>query len=457
MREEIAGLIYLLLLKKQIVNSNKAIKTPKCIINIPKIASINYLKKQLEKINAETQRINAETQRINAGTQRINAGTQRINVFLPIITPFITILAAYIADRLGLNLPLYLWIILIVGIFLVILSSIFIGGDKNDIDNNLNERVEERITKIESTNNQIKSEVEKLSNKVDELDKNSGIIVKKSPLWTNLKLVLLPLFAGFLGALTFAIISRIPILKSKREIANSNQAAEQAIQDYRKSMTDILLDEEHRKMLFAHDNSVLDLARALTIGILRRLKDDIDRRGVVIDFLRDASLYRFIFKNASLRKIKLSGAELSFVNLEKANLEEVELQKANLYEANLQEADLLKANLQEADLSKANLEGSNLRRANLEGSNLRRANLEGSNLRRANLSDADLEGSNLGRAYLRGANLRRANLIFAENLTPKQIKLACDWEKAIYKENESENTKYIEELKKDKSSDPKGV
>ncbi len=63
------------------------------------------------------------------------------------------------------------------------------------------------------------------------------------------------------------------------------------------------------------------------------------------------------------------------------------------------------------------------------------------------------------------------NLNGVENLTPEQIKSACFWEEAIYKgewdweektktwraKNEQvkqANTKYIEGLKKDKSSDP---
>ena len=87
----------------------------------------------------------------------------------------------------------------------------------------------------------------------------------------------------------------------------------------------------------------------------------------------------------------------------------------------------------------------NLSEAYLREAILFRANLWGANLREAYLREADLREAYLERAYLGGAR----------NLAPKQIKLACDWETAIYKGNESENTKYIEELKKDKPSDPK--
>ena len=161
--------------------------------------------------------------------------------------------------------------------------------------------------------------------------------------------------------------------------------------------------------------------------------------------LRGANLFGANLEGANLRGANLFGAILRGANLFGAYLRGANLEGAILTDANLERAYLLEAILTDAILTDANLRGANLRGANLRGANLREANLEGAILFRANLRGA----------YLEGANLRGANLIFAENLTPKQIKSACDWETAIYKGNESENTKYIEELKKDKSSDPK--
>ncbi|MGL4882937.1 MAG: pentapeptide repeat-containing protein, partial [Waterburya sp.] len=68
-------------------------------------------------------------------------------------------------------------------------------------------------------------------------------------------------------------------------------------------------------------------------------------------------------------------------------------------------------------------------------------------------------------ANLIDADLRGANLIDAKNLTNSQIKSACFWDQAIYKGHLDEkqnqlvadkkaNQQYIEQLKKDKSSDP---
>ena len=98
----------------------------------------------------------------------------------------------------------------------------------------------------------------------------------------------------------------------------------------------------------------------------------------------------------------------------------------------------------------------------------RSANLQGAILWSANLQGAYLQSANLQGAYLRRANLQGANLWSAQNLTPQQIKSACNWDKAIYKGKwnltsekglvreaiEPDNTNFIEELKQDKASDP---
>ena len=68
-------------------------------------------------------------------------------------------------------------------------------------------------------------------------------------------------------------------------------------------------------------------------------------------------------------------------------------------------------------------------------------------------------------ADLLDADLRDADLIGARNLTNTQIKVACFWDQAIYKghwnetqtefvTDEKANQQYIDQLKKDKSSDP---
>ena len=261
-----------------------------------------------------------------------------------------------------------------------------------------------------------------------------------------------------------------------------------------------------------NDNPVRDVARTQTITILRRLEDDKERQERIINFLSDAELYQFIFQNANLSKIDLSQNNLSWANLQYAKLERANLQYANLWRANLQRAILFRANLQGAKLEgadlqntylseanlqsaylyKANLQGAKLEGANLQNALLSDANLQNTSLREANFQDAilvrvnlqgailwdanlqgaKLEGADLQGANLQGANLQQAILQEVKNSTPQQIKSARFWEKAIYKSKwnwnmkkniswiaieaiEPDNTNFIEELKKNTTSDPK--
>ena len=194
------------------------------------------------------------------------------------------------------------------------------------------------------------------------------------------------------------------------KIAKDN-LAEEAIQAYLDRMSDLLLNKEHNKKLFSvsndkfdilnKDNAVRDVARTQTITILRRLKGDKARQARIIDFLRDAELYQFIFQNANLSKIDLSEAHLRRANL----------QEAHLRRANLQDANLTGANLQAVYLRKANLQDANLGDANLQQADLGDANLQQADLTRANLQDAKLWGANLLAVYLGDANLQQANLL----------------------------------------------
>ncbi len=248
--------------------------------------------------------------------------------------------------------------------------------------------------------------------------------------------------------------------------------------------------------------------------------------------LQEADLREANLQEASLKAVNLQGAELGYAIIQKADLTKANLQEANLMGANLQGADLKDANLQKACLLGANLQGAYLKDANLQkalldrldikkitymettiekafamSANLRKAclidvalqgaclskvdlqeanlfmaNLQGANLMGANLQKADLSHADLRGADFRGANLQEAKLYEAnlqgaylsevQNITPKQIKSACFWDKAIYKgeldwdkqtknwvfkneQAEQDNKNYIEDLKKDESSDPK--
>ncbi len=89
------------------------------------------------------------------------------------------------------------------------------------------------------------------------------------------------------------------------------------------------------------------------------------------------------------------------------------------------------------DFRKADLRGANLQQAKLGGANLEKADLRGANLQQAKLRGANLEKAALGNAFLQqakleGANLQQADLSKVKTLTPKQIKSACNWQKAKF-------------------------
>lgn len=113
------------------------------------------------------------------------------------------------------------------------------------------------------------------------------------------------------------------------------------------------------------------------------------------------------------------------------------------------------------NLATANLEGVNLDHAYLDSVNLYSANLD-----HANLKSAYLKNTNLYRANLHSANLDHAYLIKAKNLTPAQIKSACNWSQAFYQGkfepdklawivDEKANQQFIQQLQQDFDSDPK--
>ena len=167
---------------------------------------------------------------------------------------------------------------------------------------------------------------------------------------------------------------------------------------------------------------------------------DEDQSGVV-----KIALERLLRKEFSLAGLKLENTNLLGANLQQAYLKWANLQQAVLKLANLQQAVLESANLQQADLFSANLQQVVLESANLQQASLFRANLQ--------------------QASLKSANLQQAILVEVQNLTPEQIKSACFWETAIYKGEyddvkeafvviEPDNTDFIENLKKDISSDP---
>lgn len=113
------------------------------------------------------------------------------------------------------------------------------------------------------------------------------------------------------------------------------------------------------------------------------------------------------------------------------------------------------------DLQGANLNHVDFYRTNFDHANLEAVNLEEANLYRTNLGNANLKNTNLERA-----NLSSAILIDTKNLTPTQIRSACNWEKAFYKGkfdyeysewiiDRQANEQFIRQLQEAEASDSK--
>jgi uncharacterized protein YjbI with pentapeptide repeats len=157
---------------------------------------------------------------------------------------------------------------------------------------------------------------------------------------------------------------------------------------------------------------VLDIIRARTLSILRKLDKDGERKGEIIRFLIDVEL---------IDKVDLNSANLTDADLSNADLSNANLSGANLLCANLLCANLLCADLFNADLSNANLSGANLTNTNLIAANLSGANLKWTYFSSANLDSANLDGAIKVSASLDGANLRSANLIAANLIAANLI------------------------------------
>ena len=167
--------------------------------------------------------------------------------------------------------------------------------------------------------------------------------------------------------------------KAEQETASDNQR-EVALQTYIDKISELLLHENLRESLFPSE--VRDIAQLRTVTVLSVL--DSKRKGIVLQFLRDAGL---IYKGNPI--VDLSSVDLRETELPRAYLDGVELVAVDLSGANLKWANLLQANLVDANLTKANLTDATMVEANLEGACLKEARLSGADLRGTNLRGAD--------------------------------------------------------------------
>lgn len=146
------------------------------------------------------------------------------------------------------------------------------------------------------------------------------------------------------------------------------------------------------------------------------------------------NLSRCDLRNINLSGCDLCGIVLSQANLSNANLCEINLSGTDLNGSDLSEANLNKANLSGTNLSQVNFSKANLSYANLCGANFDNSNLSAANLNQAKLIGARLNAANLQSSELNDADIMACDFIGAINLTPKQVKVAKNWEYAKYDE-----------------------
>jgi uncharacterized protein YjbI with pentapeptide repeats len=221
-------------------------------------------------------------------------------------------------------------------------------------------------------------------------------------LWDWMELLIVPIVLGA-GAILFNKFQK----DNEQRLAIDRQH-EEALQNYLDEMAELLLEKKLIEKKDVENEPTIDVAQIRTITTLRIL--DRERRNIVFQFLRDASLADFLFKGASLHE-----ANLRHTIMHNIVFVETDLSKANLSNADLSDADMSGANLEYTDLSNAWLHGANLSNANLSSADMSNAVLWFAILENADLSEADLSGAffdftNLIGAHLRGANLADSNV-----------------------------------------------
>lgn len=225
-------------------------------------------------------------------------------------------------------------------------------------------------------------------------------------LWDWLSVLVVPASLAGLG-IWFQHLQQERIGKREnfeKDMAEDNQR-EEVVQTYLDRMSELLIGQ--KLLTLVENDPALDVARARTLSIFRRLKNDADRKGSVVQFLYDTDL---------IKKLDLKKADLSYANLVKANLSGAKLSGAilentNLAGATLSETDFRKANLKRADLSQAILHDAKFDEADLIGTRLMGADLHGTSFRNANLLNADLRSvKNLNKTELDMAKLCKTSL-----------------------------------------------
>ena len=131
------------------------------------------------------------------------------------------------------------------------------------------------------------------------------------------------------------------------------------------------------------------------------------------------------------------------------------LWSARLIQCREEESSSICLELKNADLKSLSAYGFRLTDINLHATDLRKAVLSKADLSNANLSYADLRKAKLNDTKIKEANIKGTKLMGVKDLKNEQIKSACNWRYAIYKDGTDANRNFIKELEKEVLSDPK--
>ena len=198
--------------------------------------------------------------------------------------------------------------------------------------------------------------------------------------WDWLNLLGAPLLLAVFGAW----------LQQWQKYRDKSQEAEQILSRYIDQLSSLLIEKDILATSGSGREGARRVVRTRTLSALRQLKDDSERKGLVIRYLSETGVL-------SALEIDLSGADL-----EGASLEDIDLHGAILTGARLAKSKLVGANLAGCDLGPYNLR----ERVN-SGANVTKLNID---ISRGRITAADLSGANLSHAYLVTAILTGANL-----------------------------------------------
>lgn len=159
--------------------------------------------------------------------------------------------------------------------------------------------------------------------------------------------------------------------------------------------------------------------------------------------------------------LNLSGMKLAKINLENNDFRKSTLKNTDLSESILNGSFLSESSIDNSIFTGAEMKNTNLtstvsRAANFESALLEKAIFTGSVFDNASFKKANLNGSDVERASFRYANFSEAILVGANlegadfvgaTISDDQVVSACNWDKAIYRESNTENQAYIQKLK----------